>query len=153
MLTSPLNASVSPQMWYVTPGSPHKCQLWALLYNSAESGVILPALPTSILKEEGEAETHPGLPKSPQAGPPSPAPHQVNGTVSPRQVQVHESIGLGQETVEGLGRKGRGATGKGVIEPLYPQATRQRPPGAEARVRFCRGFRLHSGDSHWTRLW
>lgn len=65
---------------------PHRCQLWALLYNSAESGVILPALPSSILKEEGEAETHPGLPQSPQAGPPSQAPHQVNGTIRPCQV-------------------------------------------------------------------
>lgn len=52
-----------------TPGDdreqvPHRCQLWALLYNSAEAGAILPALLISIVKEEGEAEIYPGLPES-----------------------------------------------------------------------------------------
>lgn len=50
----------------------HRCQLWVLLNNSAEPEVTLPALPTFILKEGGEAQTHPGLPRSPQAGPPLP---------------------------------------------------------------------------------
>lgn len=39
---------------------------------------------------------------------------------------MHESIGLGQETVEGLGRKNGGAVGEGVIEPHQPWATEQR---------------------------
>lgn len=104
-------------------------------------------------KERGEEETHPGLPNHCRLAPPSPTPHQVNGTVSPCQVQVHQSIGLGQETVEGLGRKDRGAAGEGVIEPLHPWAARQRPPGPDARGSFCGGLRLRSVDSHWPRLW
>lgn len=88
--------------------------------------VILTGLPTSIFKEGSEAKTYTALPKSPQAGLPSPTPHRVNGTVSPRQVQVHESIGLGQETVEGLRRKNGGAVAEGVIEPHHPWATEQR---------------------------
>lgn len=49
-----------------------------------------------------------------------PTPHRVNGAVSPCQVQVHQSVGLGQETVEGLGREDRGVAGEGVTESLYP---------------------------------
>lgn len=71
-------------------------------YHSAEPEGFLPALPTSTLEKGGEAQMYPGLPKSSQAGLPLPTPHQVNGTVSPCQVQVHQGIGLGQETVQGL---------------------------------------------------
>lgn len=35
----------------------HRCQLWALLYNSAESEATLPALPSFIPKERGGAQT------------------------------------------------------------------------------------------------
>lgn len=42
------------------------------------------------------AQTHPG-------NPPFTTPHQVNGAVGPRQVQMHQRVGLCQETVEGLG--------------------------------------------------
>lgn len=89
---------------------PHRCELWALLYNSAELGVILPALSTQGRGDETGATlaslNHFRLVL------PSPTPHQVNGAVGSCQVQVHQSIRLGQETVEGLGIRTEGLPGK-----------------------------------------
>lgn len=103
----------------------HRCQLWALLYKSAEPEAILPALPIFIPKEGGGAQTYPGLPSHRRLVPHyQPTPHRVNGAVSPCQVQVHQSVGLGQETVQGLGREGRGVAGEGAIETQALQPER-----------------------------
>lgn len=90
---------------------PHRCELWALLCNSAELGVIPPTLSTQGRGRE-TGTTLASLSHL-RLALPSPTPHQVNGAVSPCQVQVHQSIGLGQETVEGLGTRTEGLPGKG----------------------------------------
>lgn len=120
-----------------------RCLLWGLLYNPAESEVTLPALPTFTLEEGGGAQTRPGLPNHPRlARHDQPTPHRVHGAVRPRQVQVHQGVGLGQEAVEGLGREGGGVAGEGVTET--------RPCGLSVRRQ---GRGLCSMDSRWTHPW
>ena len=83
--------------------------------------------------------------------PPSPTPHRVDGAVGPRQVQVYQGIGLGQETVEGLGRKDRGGCkGRGDRAPLLPRAKGQR---LQALSVFLQGLEALFMDSHWPHRW
>ena len=83
--------------------------------------------------------------------PPSPTPHRVDGAVGPRQVQVYQGIGLGQETVEGLGRKDRGGCkGRGDRAPPLPRAKGQR---LQALSVFLQGLEALFMDSHWPHRW
>lgn len=129
-----------------------------LLWNFAEPEAVLPAWPTSVLKESTEIRQYkvrqrPTLasPSPCRLAPPSPTPHRVDGAVSPRQVQVYQGIGLGQETVEGLGRKDRGGCkGRGDRVPPVPRAKGQR---LQALSVFLQGLEAPCVDSRWPRRW
>lgn len=97
---------------------PHRCQLWALPYNSAEPGVTLPALPTSVLKKEGEAS-----PNHLRAVPHPQALTESMAQSVPARSRCTRALGWARK----LYRAWEGRTRAGVIEPLHPQATRQRP--------------------------
>lgn len=100
---------------------------------------------------QGEAETTLASPSPCRLAPPSPTPHRVDGAVGPCQVQVYQGIGLGQETVEDLGRKDRGGCrGRGDRAPPLPRAKGQR---LQALSVFLQGLEAPFIDSHWPRRW